>query len=554
MYNLLDEKWMIGVTSKGQTEPASIRDCFFEDFKNVKSPDFHGYHFYLYDYLAIRLLSTIAADILIYAAHESADEYDESVEQVIIRELKRGCITERFKRFAEKYFEQYHNRFEVFDEKYPFMQVVKTKSNSKDKSMQLNPLAPADSGRIFPESFHNTVRIKEDFIPFGNKKEVEKKIQNCFVTTPQEATYILMYQASIAPGVGAGNKSALAGNAYVFETLNGASLYETILLNIPISGYLLDDDEEPVDFGTPVWRWDSIEEKEEEILTKGKIKVLDGMFFPSKRIRLAYDGERVTVNDENIPKQLGKLFDELRNLWAKKQEPHALLAQVKNIDTKEVNNPYRKVLPGDALWLLFAATAQTEQTTLQEKRGKKVVDVLQSAGASHHVQELSKTDVLPEVIEIRYYYRMASDKWVYYRNGVVNGKIPKPLLEEPIRQVYLRKITEYIIKTKLSLRRCCKVYLANTTGNLSKEPSDDLCKRIDTAAYEKSFMDSIQDVFLGKNSFLVEICTSGDLDQTYEEWKKKIKQKVLVQFSKLMILNRMESFWYYYERLRKECR
>lgn len=75
MYNLLDEKWLIGVTSKGQIEPASIRDCFFEDFKNVKSPDFHGYHFYLYDYLAIRLLSTIAADILIYAAHESTEQW-----------------------------------------------------------------------------------------------------------------------------------------------------------------------------------------------------------------------------------------------------------------------------------------------------------------------------------------------------------------------------------------------------------------------------------------------------------------------------------------------
>jgi len=276
MYNLLDEKWLIGVTSKGQIEPASIRDCFFEDFKNVKSPDFHGYHFYLYDYLAIRLLSTIAADILIYAAHESTDEYDESVEQVIIRELKRGCITDQFKRFAEKYFKQYHNRFELLDDKHPFMQVTKTKSDSKDKSMQLNPLAPADSGRIFPESFHSTERV-EIIHGFYNKKEIGKKIQNCFVTTPQEAVYILMYQASIAPGVGAGNKSALAGNAYVFETLNGASLYETILLNIPITGYLLDDEEEPVDFGTPIWMWNSIEEKEGEILTKGKIKVLDGM-------------------------------------------------------------------------------------------------------------------------------------------------------------------------------------------------------------------------------------------------------------------------------------
>lgn len=553
MYNLLDEKWMIGVTSKGQTEPASIRDCFFEDFKNVKSPDFHGYHFYLYDYLAIRLLSTIAADILIYAAHESTDEYDESVEQVIIRELKRGCITDQFKRFAEKYFKQYHNRFELLDDKHPFMQVTKMKSDSKDKSMQLNPLAPADSGRIFPESFHSTERV-EIIHGFFNKKEIGKKIQNCFVTTPQEAVYILMYQASIAPGVGAGNKSALAGNAYVFETLNGASLYETILLNIPITGYLLDDEEEPVDFGTPIWRWNSIEEKEGEILTKGKIKVLDGMFFPSKRIHLAYDGERVTINDENIPKQLGKLFDELRNLWAQKQEPQALIAQAKNTDSKEKKNPYRKILPGDTLWLLFAATAQTEQTTLQEKRGKKVVDVLQSAGASHHVQELSKTNVLPEVVEVRYYYRMASDKWVYFRNGCVDGKIPKPLLEEPVRQAYLRKMTEYIMKTKLSLRRCCKTYLANASGSLSKDPSDDLCKRVDTAAYEKSFMDSIQDVFLGESSFLVEVCTSCDLDQTYEEWKKKIKQKALEQFSKLMNQNRMEAFWHYYERLRKEFR
>lgn len=552
MYNLLDEKWLLGVTSKGQIESASIRDCFFEDFKNVKSPDFHGYHFYLYDYLAIRLLSTIAADILIYAAHESTDEYDESVEQVIIRELKRGCITERFKRFAEKYFEQYHERFEVFDEKHPFMQFISVKK-SEDKVLKLNPLAPADSGRIFPESFHSTKRIDEDFIPFGNKTEVKKTIQSCFVTTPQEAAYILMYQASIAPGIGKGNKSALAGNAFIFETLNGNSLYETILLNMPISGYLLDDDEEVVDFGTPIWRWDAIEEKQEEILSTGKIKIMEGIFFPIKCLRLEMKNKKLFIYEKK-KEGYGDFIDELRKLWALKQEPHALIANDNQKDSEKKKNPYRNLSPGDNLWLLLAATAKTQQTVLQEQRNKKVVNILKSAEASHHVQELSKTDIMPESINVRYYYRMASGKWVYFRNGVADGNLSRKILTDPIRQAYLHKMTEYIVNTKLSLKKYCKIYLAYATVSLSTKPEEQVYGKIDSAAYEKSFMDSIQNVILGEKSFLAEICTSDDLDQTYEEWKKFVKKKALVQFSKLMDQKHMETFWKYYEQLRKDCR
>ena len=555
MYNLLDEKWMIGIKANGEIEPASIRDCILQEFVDVKSFDFHGKHFYLYDYLLIRLLSTIAADVLIHAAKDSPDAYDDTIEQIIARKIK----TERdsFKDAAEKYFETYHDRFNLFDKSYPFLQFPQL-LRSNDKSLQNNPLAPADSGRIFPESFDAHFRISiSETNHLCDGKAVCNYSKEQFVITMPEAAYILLYLSSIAPGIGSGNKSVLAGNAFVFEVLKGSTLYETILLNVPISGYLFDDDDDLIDFGTPVWRWNSIEEQQEKILTTGKIKIMEGMFFPVKRIHLDSKKEKVIVYEEALSKgektEIGALVDVLRNLWAKKYEPHALIDQIKSTDTGKPNNPYRKISPGDNLWLLLAATAQTEQTSLQKMKGKKIVDFTQSAGSSHHIQELSNADTLPEQINIRYYYRMADDKWVYFRTGYVDGNLPREILKNPIRQKYLCEMTQYVNEVKDALRKYCKNYLANTSGDPTKKAEDNAFKNVNSSMYEKAFMDSIQSVFVGHHSFLFEICKTEDLDGTYKEWKKFITKNALDQFSCLMDQKRMETFWFYHEQLRREC-
>lgn len=554
MFNLLDEKWLLGVHENGSTEAVSVKDCMLRDFKDVKSLDFHGKHFYLYDYLAIRFLSTIAADILIYSANELPSD---SVEKIIALEINGREISDSFKNATEKYFMDYHDRFDLFDETHPFMQFLSVEK-SKDKSLKLNPLAPADSGRMLPESFHSKKRIPADeAMNLMNGKDICKRSKEQFVTTPQEAAYILLYSASIAPGVGAGNKSVLAGNAFIFETLKGNSLHETILLNMPISGFLFDDDDEPIDFGVPVWRWKRIEEHQGEILATGKIKIMEGMFFPVKSIRLEMESEKVFAYEgsisKDLKKNLGSLVDALRNLWANKYEPHALIAQIKNTDKEAPKNPYRKLPPGNNLWLLLAATAQTEQTTIQEKRKKEVVDIIQSAGSSHHVRELSKTNTLPEIVQIRYYYRMASDKWVYFRSGCVDGEVPRGILEDPIRQKYLCEMTQYITQVRCALDSCSKNYLANTSGDSSKANNKDVYDKIDIAMYEKSFMNSIQTVFVGEHSFLFEISKTADLDETYRKWKHFIRCNALEIFSTLMNQNRMETFWFYYEQLRKRC-
>ena len=558
MYNLLDKKWLIGIRKDNTTELASIRDCIIKDYADVKSPDFHGYHFYVYDYLIIRLLSTITADILITAAERFPEDYEDSIDHYIITEMKNGKQSELFKRNAEFYFEKHHDRFELFDNTHPFMQFPVTDINGKeDMMMKLNPLAPANSGRLFPESLHSRKRNQEhSIIGFCDctlkKNDIATKVKDQFVVTPQEAAHVVLYLASVQPGVGSGNKNALVGNAYVWETLIGQSLYETVLLNMPISGYLIDD-EEPKDFGRPVWRWDSVKKKEEQIMINGKIKLLEGIFFPSRMIHMSYNGKSVTIAGSSIPKVLNDLFDPIRNMWAIKYEPHALIAQIKDTDKEEPKNPYRKLSPGDSLWLLMAATAQTKQTKLQEKRGKKVTDILMSAGASHHMQELASSEALNGIIQIRYHYRMADSKWVYYRTGVVEGKIPESLLKEPIRQNYLCRMEQYITSTKLTLKKQCKIYLANTTNNPTRIPNKEVLNKIQTGMYEKAFMDSIQNTFCGEHSFLYEISAAEDFEQVYDVWKRKIKQEALNQFSKLMDPTRMPVFWHCYEQLKKQC-
>ena len=124
-YNLLDEKWIRVTDKEGTIKAVSVKDCILNGFNyaEISSPIFHGYRFFLYDFLALRLLSAIAADILLLEDEDTLmEEDDTSVWHYIVRELKNGKPTEKFKQLANKYLELYHDRFDLFDEEHPFMQ------------------------------------------------------------------------------------------------------------------------------------------------------------------------------------------------------------------------------------------------------------------------------------------------------------------------------------------------------------------------------------------------------------------------------------------------
>ena len=582
-YNLLDEKWIRITDKDGTIKAVSIKDCILNGFNyaEISSPIFHGYRFFLYDFLALRLLSAIAADILLLEDEDTLmEEDDTSVWYYIVREIKNGKTTEEFIQLANKYFELYHDRFDLFDEEHPFMQFTEsdlqqfgTVKKGPGNMLKINTIFPAESGRIFPESFDRVIRnfksvdFNGAFSRLEKSSQIKNKIQKAYITTPEEAAYIALYLSSICPGVGAGNKSALAGNAYIYETLQGKNLWETIMLNIPIDGELLENDEKNESFGIPVWRWTSILDTEKSFY-KGNatMHTLDGVFYPCRGINFYYDEtERcVQVKYVAIPKNFIQPIDSMRKNWATYNEPYALLKQTYETDDKEsdnndTENPYRKLAPGDSLCMLLAATAQTENTKVLEYRKKEVTELIQNPAASNNIIMKLSADkniqILPEKIRVRYYYRMVDPKWVYYKTGIEDGEIDKSILISQTRQQYIVTMLKHIESVSYVLSDTYKHYLATT----SKVPGDvdgKKLKFIDVTRYKKEFMNSLDYLFTRKDSFLTEIgeADESELDDVSVKWQKAVSDTALDQFRKSINGRNLAVFWDCYSSLDRRTR
>lgn len=586
-YNLLDEKWIRVTDKEGTIKAVSVKDCILNGFNyaEISSPIFHGYRFFLYDFLALRLLSAIAADILLLEDEDTLmEEDDTSVWHYIVRELKNGKPTEKFKQLANKYLELYHDRFDLFDEEHPFMQFNESElkqfgavKKSPGNMLKINPIFPAESGRIFPESFDREIRpcksvnFSGAFDTFDGVKDTKKQIlemvQKNYTVPPEEAAYIALYLSSLCPGVGAGNKSALAGNAYIYETLRGENLWETIMLNIPIDGELLENDEKNESFGIPIWRWTSTLDVEKSFY-KGDatMHTLDGVFFPCRGINFYYDEtERcVQVKYAAIPKNFIQPIDSMRKNWATYNEPYALQKQTYVTDDKEsvnndTENPYRKLAPGDSLGMLLAATAQTENTKVLEYRKKEVTELIQNPAASNNIIMKLSADkniqILPEKIRVRYYYRMADPKWVYYKTGIEDGEIDKSILMSQVRQQCVVNVKSHIDYVSNTLCDTYKHYLV-TTGKVPGNVDEKKLKSIDVSYYKKEFMNRLDYLFTRENSFLTEIgeADESELDDVSVKWQKTISDTALDQFRKSINGRNLAVFWDCYSSLDRRTR
>lgn len=569
-YNLLDEKWIRVTDKDGTIKAVSIKDCILNGFnyEEISSPIFHGYRFFLYDFLALRLLSTIAADILLLEDEDTLmEEDDTSVWHYIVRELKNEKPTEKFKQLANKYLELYRDRFDLFDEEHPFMQFNEsdlkqfgTVKKGPGNMLKINPIFPAESGRIFPESFDREIRNLKSvdfngaFSRLEKSNQIKAKVQKAYITTPEEAAYIALYLSSLCPGVGAGNKSALAGNAYIYETLRGENLWETIMLNIPINGELLENDEKNESFGIPVWRWTSTLDVEKSFY-KGDatMHILDGVFFPCRGINFYYDKTEccVQVNYVTIPKDFIEPIDDMRSHWAVNFEPYALLKQTYIADDKKSSTneaPYRKLAPGDSLGMLLAATAQTENTKVLEYRKKEVTELIQNPAASNNIIMKLSADkniqILPKKIRVRYYYRMANEKWVYYKTGIEDGEIDKSILMSQARQQCVVNMKSHIDYVSNALCDTYKHYLA-TTGKVPGNVDKKKLKSIDVSYYKKEFMNSLDYLFTKKDSFLTEIgeADESELDDVSVKWQKTVSDTALEQFRKSINGKNLAVFW-----------
>lgn len=256
-FNLLDEPWIsVIVDEKGHNKLVSITDVFkhASEYKalagDMKTQDFA---------LLRVLLAAIHTVFSRYDIQGNSREFDsgEDSEDDFNEETmdiwREVWNSKKFPDAVFKYLEQWHDHFYLFDDKYPFFQVLKQDIDSK----KLGGKSPSEiSGkninRLISES-NNKIAV------FSPKDNVDNNKSS--LTEPQLARWIITLQsyAGLADKTMFGTEKYKASKGWLFDLggieIIGANLFETLMLNCVLVG----DVQSPEKKQKPCWEYSGTE-------------------------------------------------------------------------------------------------------------------------------------------------------------------------------------------------------------------------------------------------------------------------------------------------------
>lgn len=236
-FNLLEEPWIsVIVDDLGHTKLASMIDVFHSahEYKalagDMKAQDFSILR------LLLAVLHTVFAryDTKGYARtfdpdEDEAEDFDEESIDIWKEVWQARC----FPNIVCDYLDNWHNRFYLFDDEYPFMQVLaedissdKLKEN-KHKEKKPTPISGKYINRLISES-NNKIAL---FSPKGNEKDKNH------LTCAELARWLVTLQGYVGNLDKAffDTKKYKVSKGWLFDlggiTLAGSNLFETLMLN-----------------------------------------------------------------------------------------------------------------------------------------------------------------------------------------------------------------------------------------------------------------------------------------------------------------------------------
>lgn len=254
-FNLLDEPWIsVIVDKKGHNKLVSITDVFkhASEYKalagDMKTQDFALLR------ILLAVLHTVFSRYDIQGNSREFDsaednEYDFNKETMNI--WREVWNSKKFPDVVFKYLEQWHDRFYLFDDKYPFFQVLKQDIYSKKLSHK-NPteLLGKNINRLISES-KNKIAI------FSPKCGENKSILN----ESQLARWLIAFQAhsSVPDKTKFGSEEYDSSKGWLFDLggiyIEGENLFETLMLNCVLVGEM----QSPEKRQKPCWEYSGAE-------------------------------------------------------------------------------------------------------------------------------------------------------------------------------------------------------------------------------------------------------------------------------------------------------
>jgi CRISPR system CASCADE complex protein casA len=256
-FNLLDEPWIsVIVDEKGHNKLVSITDVF----KNASEYKALAGDMKTQDFALLRILLAVLHTVFSrYDIQGNSREFDSDEEDKddfneetmdIWREVWNS---KKFPDAVFKYLEQWHDHFYLFDDKYPFFQVLKQDIDSK----KLGGKSPSEiSGkninRLISES-NNKIAV------FSPKDNVDNNKSS--LTEPQLARWIITLQsyAGLADKTMFGTEKYKASKGWLFDLggieIVGSNLFETLMLNCVLVGEM----QSPEKRQKPCWEYSGTE-------------------------------------------------------------------------------------------------------------------------------------------------------------------------------------------------------------------------------------------------------------------------------------------------------
>ncbi len=256
-FNLLDEPWIsVIVDEKGHNKLVSITDVF----KHASEYKALAGDMKTQDFALLRILLAVLHTVFSrYDIQGNSREFDsgEDDEYYFNKETvniwREVWNSKKFPDAVFKYLEQWHDRFYLFDDKYPFLQVLKQDIDSK----KLGGKSPSEiSGkninRLISES-NNKIAV------FSPKDNVDNNKSS--LTEAQLARWIITLQSyvGLADKTMFGTEKYKASKGWLFDLggiyIEGENLFETLMLNCVLVGEM----QSPEKKQKPCWEYSGAE-------------------------------------------------------------------------------------------------------------------------------------------------------------------------------------------------------------------------------------------------------------------------------------------------------
>lgn len=517
-FNLLDEKWINVVTDyKGTTKPVGMKD-FFENAHNyialagdTPTQDFAVMRFLLA--VLHTVFSRYDADGNAYEMLEMNDRMQpkeepaedlEEYEDLLMDTWKDLWNKGEFPKVVNEYLEKWRDRFNLFDDKYPFYQVTEKEIDVS----KINKPAPSEVlgkniNRRISESANKIALFSPKYSSDLNKEKMSQD---------EVARWLLTFQSysGLSDKVIFGKEKYKASKGWLFDLggvfLSSDNLFKTLLLNLQLKNFTNK-------IQKPCWEFSP-----EEVVQKQM------SFEPIDNIAELYTvwSRAVCIKDYSPENAFSMSIVKLPEVIHEDQflEPMTIWRYNTTGDNKEKFTP-RKHQMNKSMWRSFGLITETESEENLDPKNKK-----RKPGIIDWMNKISDfvDDKIIKINSISMEDDGNATSWVPTNEVVDHLYIDEAVFNDLEKEGWIYRINKVVDMTKEVVEFIYKGFLNDINEIRNLESKDFVNNGVELLYYEidKPFRD-----------WILSIDINDDKEKKITDWKNELSYLVFNQAEKI---------------------